>query len=117
MNLNKTEKEVLRQFVIYLNQVCPQQIQSVILYGSKARGSAHPDSDIDVLVLVNDRRKIDRDKIYDFIVDAELEYGIDISLNIYNADEFNRLVSWQAPFATNVVREGEMLWPAQNNRI
>jgi predicted nucleotidyltransferase len=117
MSLSKIEKEVLHQFVAYLNQVCPQQLRSVILYGSKARSDAHPDSDIDILLLVNDRRKIDRDKIYDFIVDAELEYGIDISLNIYNADEFNRLVTWQAPFATNVLREGEMLWPAQNNRI
>ncbi|MBE3588573.1 MAG: nucleotidyltransferase domain-containing protein [Thermoanaerobacteraceae bacterium] len=112
MNLNEVEKEVLRQFIAYLNDVCPKQIRSVILYGSKARGDAHPDSDIDILLLVNDRRKINRDKIYDFIVDAELEKGIDISLNIYNADEFNRMVTWQAPFAANVAREGETLWTA-----
>ncbi|MCL6559793.1 MAG: nucleotidyltransferase domain-containing protein [Firmicutes bacterium] len=112
MNLSKVEKEVLRQFVAYLNDIYPKQIRSVILYGSKARGDARPDSDIDILLLVNDRHKIDRDKIYDFIVDADLEHGIDISLNIYNAEEFNRMVTWQAPFAANVVREGETLWTA-----
>lgn len=110
MDLSVAEKEVLRQFVAYLNDIYPKQIRSVILYGSKARGDAHPDSDMDILLLVDDRKKIDRDKIYDFIVDVELEHGIDISLNIYNADEFNRMLTWQAPFATNVAREGETIW-------
>ncbi len=112
MNLSKVEREVLNQFVSYLNRIHPGEIQAVILYGSRARGDARPDSDIDILLLVNDRRKIDRNKIYDFIVDAELEHGIDISLNIYNTEDFNRLARWQTPFASNVVREGEMLWPA-----
>lgn len=107
---------VLRRGEVYDCHLFPGAAPSVSL-SDHLRGECqgrclHPDSDIDVLVLVNDRRKIDRDKIYDFIVDAELEYGIDISLNIYNADEFNRLVTWQAPFATNVVQKGETLWPA-----
>lgn len=112
MKLSEAERETLRRFVTYLNDVAPEQIRSIILYGSKARGDAHPGSDLDILLLVNDRRKIDRDKIYDFIVDTELENDIDISLNIYNAEDFNRLATWQAPFAANVAREGEILWTA-----
>jgi len=110
MKLTRLEQEVLNQFVFHLGQVCPKQIRSVILYGSKARGDSTADSDLDILLLVKDRRQIDRDKIYDFILDAELEHSIDISLSIYDAKEFDRMTRWQIPFAANVTRDGEVLW-------
>jgi len=108
--LNATQQKVLNQFVEHLNHVCPGKVDKVILYGSTARGDNHPDSDMDVLVLVKDKKRIDRDKIYDFVIDTELEYGIDISVNIYESDQFNQLVLLKAPFASNVVKEGETLW-------
>jgi predicted nucleotidyltransferase len=37
-----------------LHQQYPDRVQEVILIGSKARGEAHPDSDIDILILVDD---------------------------------------------------------------
>ncbi|MGI6648488.1 MAG: nucleotidyltransferase domain-containing protein [Bacillota bacterium] len=109
-SLTTTEQKVLNQFVEYLNQVANNEIIKVILYGSKARGDNRPDSDMDVLILVQDKKRIDRDKIYDFIIDVELEYGIDISLNIYDNDRFNQLASIKAPFVMNVIKEGENLW-------
>lgn len=44
------------------------------------------------------------------MIDAELEQGIDISVNIYDSDYFSRLVMLNAPFASNVVKEGVTLW-------
>ncbi len=108
--LNATQQNMLNQFCKHLNHVCPGMVDKVILYGSTARGDNRPDSDMDVLVLVKDKKRIDRDKIYDFVIDAELEHGIDISVNIYECDQFNQLISLKAPFASNVVKEGETLW-------
>lgn len=111
LGLTKMEKDILQELVAHLRRVCPNQVRAVILFGSKARGDSGPASDLDVLLLVQDRNVLDRDPIYDFVLDAELEHGVDISLSVYNADDFDRLAAMGAPFAANVVREGETLWP------
>ncbi|MCL5779436.1 MAG: nucleotidyltransferase domain-containing protein [Firmicutes bacterium] len=108
--LSTTEKEVLKSFVEYLNRIHPGEITKIILYGSRARGDHLLDSDMDILVLVKDKKIIDRDKIYDFVLDSELEHGIDISVNIYESEQFSKLVMLNTPFATNVVKKGETLW-------
>ena len=108
--LSSIEQNVLKLFVEHLNRVCPGEVEKVILYGSRARGDNRPDSDMDILILVKDKKRINRDKIYDFVIDAELEHGIDISVNIYDSGHFSRLVLLKAPFASNVIKEGETLW-------
>lgn len=110
MGLSELEREILNQFIAHLNRTHPREVRAVILYGSKARGDARNDSDIDILLLVNNRGRIDRDKIYDFVLEAELEHNVDISLNIYDAEHFKRLVEARSPFASSVLREGEILW-------
>jgi len=105
------EKDILQGLVAHLRYVCPDQVRGVILFGSKVRGDSGPASDLDVLLLVQDRNRLERDLIYDFILDTELEHGVDISLSVYNADDFDRLVAMGAPSAASVVREGETLWP------
>lgn len=96
-------KKVLHGFIKYLTTLYPEQIVSIDLFGSKARGDSGPDSDIDLLIIVRDRDSIDRNKIYDYVLDAELDYGINISLRIYNKAEFDKLVQMNIPFTSNVV--------------
>ena len=108
--LTSNEKNILNLFIEHINRACPGEVDKVILYGSRARGDNRLDSDMDILLLVKDKKRIDRDKIYDFVIDAELECGIDISVNIYNSDQFSKLILSNAPFASNVVKEGETLW-------
>lgn len=108
--LSDTENKVLHGFIKYLTDLYPEQIVSIDLFGSKARGDSKQDSDIDLLIIVQDRDSIDRNKIYDYVLDAELNYGINISLKIYNKDEYNKLVQMNIPFTTNVQKEGITLW-------
>lgn len=81
-----------------------------ILYGSEARGDARPDSDIDLLVLVDgDRLTIaDEDRIIAPLYDLEIESGIQI-----NARVLLKKIWEQRPFITpfhaNVMREGIVL--------
>lgn len=108
--LSDNENKVLHGFIKYLTNLYPGQVVSINLFGSKARGDAGPDSDIDLLIIVQDRDNIDRNKIYDYVLDAELDHGINISLKIYNKDEYNKLVKMNVPFTTNVQKEGVTLW-------
>lgn len=109
-NLNGLEKKAVNKVVQHLLRVYPDQLISVILYGSKARGNHSDESDVDLLILVRSRENIDRNKIYDFLLDDDLEYELNLSLNIYGVEEFQRLVKLKAPFAKNVMEDGEPLW-------
>jgi predicted nucleotidyltransferase len=109
-SLSADEKNIVKMFVDYLTRTHPGEVDKVVLYGSRARGDNRQDSDVDILVLVKDKKRINRDRIYDFVIDAELEHGIDISVNIYESGQFNQLILLNAPFASNVIKEGETLW-------
>jgi len=43
-------------------------------------------------------------------LDDGIDYNLNFSLNIYDVKEFQRLASIKAPFATDVMEEGETLW-------
>ena len=82
------------------------QVQT-ILYGSEARGDARPDSDIDLLVLV-DTDKLsydDKDRIIAPFYDIELDTGIIISMLIMPRKEWENR-PFLTPFQNNVKREG-----------
>ena len=108
--LTDAEKKATDKIIKHLKKTCSEQLVEVILYGSKARGDYSAESDIDILVIVRNRNHIDRDKIYDFLLDDDIDYNLNFSLNIYGVNEFQRLVAMKAPFVMNVLREGETLW-------
>lgn len=82
------------------------QVQT-ILYGSEARGDARPDSDIDLLVLV-DKDKLtydDKDRIIAPFYDIELESGVVISMLIMPRKKWTER-PFMTPFQYNVNKEG-----------
>lgn len=109
-SLTKTEQTALDRTIQHIRDVCRDNLISVILYGSKARGDSLPESDIDIMILVRNRDKVDRDKLYDFLLLDDVGYDINISLNIYEGEYFNQLSTMHVPFAKNVLKEGETLW-------
>lgn len=77
--LLQTEIQALQTFVRRLQSTYQSQIRQVSLFGSKARGESNTDSDVDVLVIVNqDDRSLRRD-IIDIASDVSLEYDILLS--------------------------------------
>lgn len=73
----------------------------VWLYGSEARGDAHPDSDIDLLVLFNKPKVTidDKDKIYDVTYPIGLDSGVLIQPFILSKSQWE---SRMTPFRDNV---------------
>lgn len=79
----------------------------VILYGSEARGDARPDSDIDLLILVDTDKLTyaDKDAIKAPLYEIELETGADISTIILPRKEWEQR-PFATPFQTNLEKEG-----------
>ena len=83
---------------------------TVILYGSRARGSAEPESDYDLLVLVEGpwSRKLE-DQIGDRLYALELESGTVLSLIVYEKHTWDTPLCKAMPLHRNVDREGILL--------
>lgn len=78
----------------------------VILYGSRARGDENPDSDRDILILVNTKADIETEKIFRHkLFDIELEIGEAVSTFVYNKQEWNSNF-WMTPLYKNISDEG-----------
>jgi predicted nucleotidyltransferase len=95
-----------------LNQ-CKQAIGAVlpdariVLYGSRARGDAQPDSDYDLLILTGRTPSVCLDElILDHIYPVELETGAMISFVIQNETDWNKSKYKAMPFHKNIDREG-----------
>ena len=74
---------------------------SAWLVGSRARGDAAPDSDIDViLVAPSDRPFLERFRDY---LPAILAVGVGVDLLVYTPEEFDRMRTEERPFLSHAM--------------
>jgi len=79
----------------------------MILFGSQARGDARPDSDWDLLVLLNrnknKKEQSDKDKAFKFVL-MGWDYGTYLSIKMYTEEQWEKGKIF--PFYKNVVKDG-----------
>ena len=98
-------KQILAELRRGLEAVYGDRLVQLVLYGSRARGDARPDSDIDVLLVlkgpVESGEEISR--CSEFRAALCLEHNVVISLLNISEERFGRE---QSPLLLNVRREG-----------
>ncbi len=116
---NENIKGIFRDVENKMKEVFHTKLYCIILYGSYARNENTAESDIDILVLVNDEEKSLRryeDIITDIMVDLSLEYGVVLSLYIQSVEEYKKQVK-VLPFLMNIQKEGVKIYEQHDNRI
>ena len=98
-------KRLVDQVKTFLHEKYGAGIKRVILYGSHARGEATKDSDVDVLVLVDESLSPHEveDSLSDLLYDIILEEQELVSVVAVPEERFE---NYNSPFMLNVKREG-----------
>jgi uncharacterized protein len=106
LTLTPEEQAWLDAYRRVLDEQFRGKVDELIIYGSKARGDATPDSDVDLLILIRDG---------DWRLEKEiaapgyqLAIGTDVvpSIQIYTVAEWQRLAELQSVFRESVDCEG-----------
>lgn len=98
---------------VWLNAYCealaeqfPNLVETILIFGSKARGDAGPDSDLDVLVILREgdrsRKRAVRHLGHSLAVVSE----VIPSIMVYTREEWTSRRSGGSPFYRAVMRDG-----------
>ena len=104
--------EVLKKYVEDVHKIYGDKLRTIILYDSYARGDFRPDSDIDIMILV-DLSDVEIRSRGHMLSDLTVDYNFDNDLQIMpivkNLDHFNKWIR-AYPFYNNVKKEGVELY-------
>ena len=107
--------EIERQIADELRRRLPdwvrKHLRQMILFGSRARGDAPEDSDLDLVALVDDKTPELEQAIDDvaYSVMWDHDFRPTISLKVFAEARFNTAVARGYSFYLNVIREGIVL--------
>lgn len=104
MNIRISGDPVLSRFRAALAATYGDRLERVVLFGSRARGDARPDSDYDVAVFIRepDRWLDEAIRLADLGTDILMETGAVISAKPFRAGSYNEAL----PLMREIQREG-----------
>lgn len=106
--LNSTEKKALVEIMERVSKLF--KVERYVLFGSKARGNATPDSDIDLLVITRDPLSWkQKERITMEFLDVNLRFDTNFSQTVVDVDSWNSAQWRLVPLHKNVAKEGVVI--------
>lgn len=106
LSITPSEQEWLNAYRKALDEQFPGLVEDLIVFGSKARGDARPDSDLDILVIIRggDRRL----KREISSPGCDLSIGTDVvpSILVFTVAEWDRFERLESVFRESVLEDG-----------
>jgi predicted nucleotidyltransferase len=104
--LTTRESEALREFTERIRARFGSNLRDLRLFGSKARSESAPDSDLDVLIVVDGDRARAEDLAVDIAFDINVARDLYISPRVVTAGSLTDPVWRTTLFVQTVTREG-----------
>jgi predicted nucleotidyltransferase len=104
--LTEIEQQAATEFVDKVRQQFDGQLISILLFGSRARGEAEPDSDMDVLIIMSQENSEIRRAIRYLAVEVWLKHGIYVSTRVWSRAHWQKLEEIQTLLYRNICRDG-----------
>ncbi|MBI5648880.1 MAG: nucleotidyltransferase domain-containing protein [Chloroflexi bacterium] len=108
--LTRRERRALAEYLARLREQFGDQVQRVILYGSKVRGDFDAESDIDLFVVFKELDQTREDVLSRLVLDVDLKYDVLVSDFLVNQARFERMAKIHEPLYQDVMGEGVDLW-------
>ena len=104
--LSSTDRQAVEEFCRQVRHVLGRRLVAMKLFGSKARGDAGQESDIDIFIVVDERVPEIENRVIDVAFDLNLKYGVYISPRVV-AERVLKDPVWKTTlFLRQVAREG-----------
>jgi predicted nucleotidyltransferase len=104
--LSASEAAAVREFVAAVREMLGPQLEGVRLFGSRARGQGHEESDIDLALVVRAGGRARRHAIYDLAFDIGLAHGVSLAPLVLEEERFEALKQRERRIALDIEREG-----------
>lgn len=105
-HLTANEKQALSDFTTAVRSGLGAAVLQMLLFGSKARGDGDEESDIDVLLLVDQRTREVKQIVGDAAFDASLANDVVLSPIVSEKEGYDCPLHRATAFYANVQREG-----------
>lgn len=105
-HLTPNEQTAVAEYVTRIQQNFPDRILTVMLFGSKARGDAEAESDIDLLVLVDVETNQFRSTLWRIAADVSLDYNVVVSPRVYGQARWQEMERMRLPLYRAIVTDG-----------
>ncbi len=105
-SLTFSERQAIAEFVTKLQNLFASDLQSVILYGSKARGDAGPDSDIDLLVILSDEAWTERRQLSQISSRVSLNHDVLLLPHVVSRVRWQKMADDPFSFYREVFKDG-----------
>ena len=109
--LTSNERAAVREYLARIRGRFPDRVLSVILFGSKARGDADAESDIDLLVLVDAEDSEFRSELWRIASDVSLEHNVVLSARVFAQTRWMSAQRTRLPLYRAIVADGVPLTP------
>jgi predicted nucleotidyltransferase len=108
-HLTQNEQNALKGFSLLLMSRFPDNYLYSCLFGSKSRGDAHQDSDLDVVVILKDVNYKTKCAIIDLAYEELIKTDIEISPLIFSQNDYERQRQGDYPIVQEIERDKVMI--------
>lgn len=100
------ERAALADFVRFVRDTFGERVRDLRLFGSRARGEGHEESDLDVLVAIDQLNGAERTEIWNCTGRLFETHGVDVGAFTLSSQRWDELRSLERRIAQEIERDG-----------